>query len=76
MRGRSCITQLVLVHHMWCKTLDDGLQVDAVLLDFAKAFDRVYHRILLNKLRVNLEFQGRCWHGVALLTKSYAKGCD
>ena len=49
-KGRSCITQLVLTHHMWHKALDDGLQVDAVFLDFAKAFDRVHHKILLNKL--------------------------
>ena len=26
-KGRSCITQLVLTHHMWHKALDDGLQV-------------------------------------------------
>ena len=49
-KGRSCITQLVLTHHMWHKALDDGLQVDAVFLDFTKAFDRVHHKILLNKL--------------------------
>ena len=47
---RSCVTQLVLMYHMWYKALDDGLQVDAVFLDFAKAFDRVHHKILLNKL--------------------------
>ena len=41
---------LVLMHYMWHKALDDGLQVDAVFLDFAKAFDRVHHKILLNKL--------------------------
>ena len=51
MKGRSCLTQLVLTNHMWSKALDDGLQVDAVFLDFAKAFDRVNHKILLHKLR-------------------------
>ena len=49
-RGRSCVTQLVLSHHHWSKALDDGLQVDVVFLDFAKAFDRVSHDILLQKL--------------------------
>ena len=49
-RGRSCATQLVLTHHQWTKALDDGLQVDVVFLDFAKAFDRVSHDILLQKL--------------------------
>ena len=51
----SCTTSKLqifrlLTHHMWHKALDDGLQVDAVFLDFAKAFDRVHHKILLNKL--------------------------
>ena len=27
-KGRSCATQLVITHHQWAKTLDDGLQVD------------------------------------------------
>ena len=49
-KGRSCTTQLVFTHHMWSKALDAGLQVDAVFLDFAKAFDRVHHKILLHKL--------------------------
>ena len=49
-KGRSCTTQLVLTHHMWSKALDAGLQDDAMFLDFAKAFDRVHHKILLHKL--------------------------
>ena len=49
-KGRSCITQLVVTHHMWGKALDAGLQVDAVFLHFATAFDRVNHKILLHKL--------------------------
>ena len=49
-KGRSCTTQLVFTHHMWSKALDAGLQVDAVFLDFAKAFDRVHHKMLLHKL--------------------------
>ena len=40
-KGRSCVTQLVLTHHYWSKALDAGHQVDAVFLDFSKAFDKV-----------------------------------
>ena len=33
------------------KTLDEGRQVDVVFLDLAKAFDRVAHDVLLQKLQ-------------------------
>ena len=50
-KSRSCATyQLVLPHHQWTKALEDGLQVDVVFLDFAKAFVKVLHVILLQKL--------------------------
>ena len=49
-RGRSCATQLVLSLHQWPKALDEGKEVNIVSLDFAKAFNRVAHNILLQKL--------------------------
>lgn len=51
-RGRStisnlaCFTEFVLTH------MENGGQVDVVYTDFEKAFDRVDHIILLNKLNV------------------------
>ena len=48
--GRSCTTQLLLVHHDWLKALDRSGQVDVVFIDFSKAFDLVCHDILLTKL--------------------------
>lgn len=48
--GRSCTTQLLLVHHDWFKVLDKSGQVDVVFIDFSKAFDLVCHDILLAKL--------------------------
>ena len=39
LRGRSTVSQLVLVHDDWAKVLDNQGQVDVVFLDFSKAFD-------------------------------------
>ena len=48
----------------WSKVLDAGLQVDAVFLDFAKAFDRVNHKILQHKGRYVFYWGGGGWAGV------------
>lgn len=44
--GRSCITQLVEFQHYFAQSLDSNAQVDAVFLDFRKAFDTVPHNLL------------------------------
>jgi len=48
--GRSCTTQLLRVIDKWTEILDQGGAVDAVYLDFAKAFDTVPHMRLMTKL--------------------------
>ena len=35
--------------HQWCSTLDAGRSIRAVFVDFAKAFDRVDHNLLVRK---------------------------
>ena len=49
--GRSCLTQLL--HHMdeILKSLEGKKNVDVVYLDFAKAFDKVDHKILMKKIK-------------------------
>ena len=47
---RSCETQLILTIHDLAKSLDNGLQSDVIFLDFSKAFDKVDHKLLLQKL--------------------------
>ena len=48
--GRSTEDQLLLVYDRVTKWVDGGYTVDVVLFDFAKAFDVVDHRLLLEKL--------------------------
>ena len=48
--GLSCESQLTETVHDWMTALDNTTQTDAILLDFAKAFDKVPHKRLLSKL--------------------------
>ena len=49
-KNRSCETQLLVTIHDLASGLKDGKQMDAILLDFSKAFDKVPHERLLLKL--------------------------
>ena len=47
----SCLTQLLQLVHHWFSVLDKQGAIDVAFLDFAKAFDRVSHPHLINKLK-------------------------
>ena len=48
--GLSCESQLIETVHDWMTALDKKTQIDAILLDFAKAFDKFPHKRFLSKL--------------------------
>ena len=51
--GRSCVSQLLINNDKIMDILESGANVDAIYLDFAKAFDKVDHAIVLKNYR--------CW---------------
>ena len=50
LRGRSTVTQLVQVNHEVINAFVEGKEIYVVYLDFAKAFDKVHHSTVINKL--------------------------
>jgi hypothetical protein len=49
--GDSVINQLLYITNKFGKALDDGKEVRVVFCDVSKAFDRVWHKGLLTKLK-------------------------
>ena len=59
---RSCETQLLEFIDDVAKNMDNGVQTDLCILDFAKAFDKVGHKRLLEKLK---------WYGIDGVTNRW-----
>nr|CAI5828984.1 unnamed protein product [Callosobruchus analis] len=49
-KGRSTVTNLIQATQFIAETTDEHLQTDVIYSDFSKAFDRLDHDVLLNKL--------------------------
>ena len=56
--GRSTVTQLLQYYDSILSLVEEGHNVDAIYLDFSKAFDKVDHNILLAKLQ-NINVGGK-----------------
>ncbi|MDZ1603208.1 reverse transcriptase family protein, partial [Klebsiella pneumoniae] len=50
-KGRSCLTSLIAFFEEVTKQVDEGKPVDVVYMDFSKAFDKVPHGRLMEKVR-------------------------
>ena len=49
-KARSCESQLLSLYHDLAQSRDGRIQTDLIIMDFAKAFDKVPHRHLAAKL--------------------------
>lgn len=65
-KGKSTVTNLAVRTQIISEVIDNGGQVDIIYTDFTKAFDRLNHSVLLNKLDfMNIS------NALILLFKSY-----
>lgn len=49
--GRSCQTNILLCLERWTEMMDNGSGMDVAYFDYAEAFGKVSHRLLLVKLK-------------------------
>lgn len=62
-KRRSCVTQLLEVLETWSKSLDEGLPLDVIYLDFSKAFDKIPHQRLGIKMK-KYGIEGTLWQWI------------
>ncbi len=48
----STTNQLLSMYHTFCEAVDEGKEIRVVFCDISKAFDRVWHKGLIYKLRI------------------------
>ena len=53
LRGRSCLSNLLAFLDKVTDCVDKDIDVDVIFLDLAKAFDKVPHTRLMNKVRAH-----------------------
>ena len=54
-RGRSCQSNILSCMEDWTRAVDENDSVDVIYFDYEKAFDKVSHKLLLEKLK---------WYGI------------
>ena len=77
MRGRSCLTNLLTYMEGVTRMLDEGKNVDIIYLDFAKAFDKVPHHRLIDKVAsMGVEGRVKGWIQCSVARGEKAKSGD
>ena len=66
---RSCETQILTLYHELAASLDKKIQIDMIILDFSKAFDRVPHQCLLKKVH-HCGIRGTTYHWISSFLNS------
>ena len=56
---RSCLSQLLEHHDEVLRMMEDGDNVDVIYTDFAKAYEKIDHAELLNKMKTQFKITGR-----------------
>ena len=51
--GDSCINQLLSIAHEICRSFNDGFELRDAFLDISKAFDKVWQKGIIFKLKQN-----------------------
>ena len=59
----EAVRQMITLVHELADSLDNSRQVDMIILDFSKAFDRVPHQRLLKKLHY-YGVRGQTYNGI------------
>ena len=58
LRNRSCNSNLLLFTESIVRSLHEKIGTDVIYFDFAKAFDTVSHKLILNKLKTQCNIDG------------------
>ena len=70
---RSCESQLLTTLRDFSSCLNSNGQIDAVLLDFSKAFDEVDHKLLLSKIE-NIGIHGPLFNWISSCSNNVLSG--
>ena len=58
-KNRSCLSQLLEHHDEVLKMMEDGGNIDVIYADFAKAYDKIDHLKMLEKITNQFGISGK-----------------